>query len=448
MKLKLNFPKDLYSDVRVEENYSIWFSNENGEVDRDGDCEKKGAMIRVFDGELWYTASTNDLNGIQEELDSLAKLAKPNPDIYENPEIKLLEVNKDSVFKFTGENDVRNYTRNDFKELVDYYIDNCIDCSIPEMNFWNVAANAVHFEYSFYSSKGAEIEYDSQETRIGAVEAFTVDGATTYGYKIIMKPCFEELKGHEEAVNKKMQESLNYAKNAVDVEPGDYCCVLAPFVTAMFTHESFGHKSESDFMLNDKTLQDEWVMGKKVGTELVSICDDGSLNNHGYKPYDDQGTKARETWLIKDGVLTGRLHDAQSASILNEELTGNCRAQDYTCTPVVRMTNTYMKGGTTPIANIFDGIKDGIFVADSGSGTGQAMFTIRPNICYRIRDGKVCEPVRVNVINGNVFKTLFDIEAIADDFVLCNELVCGKSGQSVPVSAGGPTIRVKSLTVN
>lgn len=263
-----------------------------------------------------------------------------------------------------------------------------------------------------------------------------------------MKPCFEELKGHEEAVNKKMQESLNYAKNAVDVEPGDYCCVLAPFVTAMFTHESFGHKSESDFMLNDKTLQDEWVMGKKVGTELVSICDDGSLNNHGYKPYDDQGTKARETWLIKDGVLTGRLHDAQSASILNEELTGNCRAQDYTCTPVVRMTNTYMKGGTTPIANIFDGIKDGIFVADSGSGTGQAMFTIRPNICYRIRDGKVCEPVRVNVINGNVFKTLFDIEAIADDFVLCNELVCGKSGQSVPVSAGGPTIRVKSLTVN
>ena len=50
----------------------------------------------------------------------------------------------------------------------------------------------------------------------------------------------------------------------------------------MFTHESFGHKSESDFMLNDKTLQDEWVMGKQVGNEKVSICDSGNMDNNGY----------------------------------------------------------------------------------------------------------------------------------------------------------------------
>ena len=45
-------------------------------------------------------------------------------------------------------------------------------------------------------------------------------------------------------------------------------------------------------------------MGKKVGSDLVSICDTGKLINHGYAPYDDEGTKAGEVWLMKDGVLT------------------------------------------------------------------------------------------------------------------------------------------------
>lgn len=448
MKLKLQYPENLYSDVRVEESYSMWFSNENGDIDKDGEYDKRGAMIRVFDGELWYTASTNDLESIQEELDNLAALATPNPEIYELPEIKLLEVNKESIFKFNGDNDNRRLTRGELKSMVDTVIDKCIDESIPEMNYWTVNSSVKHCEYSFYSSKGAELEYDTQENSLLVACGYTVEGVTTYGYRIFIKPEYGELGGHEDEINSKLMETLDYAKRAVDIVPGDYCCVLAPQVTAMFTHESFGHKSEADFMLNDQTLRDEWVMGKKVGNDIVSICDDGSLNNHGYKPFDDQGTRARETWLITDGVLTGRLHDARSAATLEEELTGNSRAQDYNNKPIVRMTNTYLKGGSTPIANIFDGIKEGIYVAESESGTGQAMFTIRPSRCYYIRDGKLCEPVRVNVINGNVFKTLFDIEAVADDFTLCNELVCGKGGQSVPVSAGGPTIRVKKLTVN
>lgn len=49
---------------------------------------------------------------------------------------------------------------------------------------------------------------------------------------------------------------------------------------------------------------------------------------------------------------------------------------------------------------------------------------------------------------GSVFKTLFDIDAVGNDFILYNTYTCGKGGQSVPVSAGGPTVRVKKLSVN
>lgn len=448
MKQEIVFPKNLYSDVRIEERYSIWLNIQNGDINGDGEISEKGAMIRVYDGTMWYTSSTNDLDSIQKELDSLAELANPNPDIYEDPAISLLEVNHDRIFRYEGENDIRKITRDEWKELADDYVEKCIDDSIPEMNFWCAYANANHHVYSFYSSKGAKLEHDNQECSIGVAYGFTVDGVTTYGNKQYTRFRFEDLKHHEDEVLAQRDKVIDYARNAVDVEPGDYCCVLAPIVTAMFTHESFGHKSESDFMLNDKTLQEEWIIGKKVGSELVSICDDGGMSNHGYKPYDDEGTKAKETWLIQGGILTGRLHDANSASVLKETLTGNCRAQSYLHMPIVRMTNTYMKGGDTDPEKLLEGIEDGIYIDNVSSGTGQSMFTMRPTLCYRIRNGKKCEPLRVNVVNGNVFKTLFDIEAVGNDFELFDEYSCGKNGQGAAVSAGGPSIRVKSLTIN
>jgi len=441
------FPKDLYADVRIEENYNLWLGVKNGDLDSDGSTKEAGAFIRVFDGTMWYTGTTNKLDEIQKELDNLATLATPNPDILNHPMVKLLEVNKDTVF-IDGAVDVRKVAREDWKALLDGYIAACVDENIPEINYWQAGVNCAHTKLSFYSSKGAEIHQDGQNCWLTVFYGITVGGVTTYGGKPYCKMNFNELKGLEEEIIKERDRYLDYAKNAVQAEPGEYTVVLSPCTTAMFTHESFGHKSEADFMLNDKTLQEEWVMGKKVGSELVSICDTGKLFNHGYVPYDDEGTKAGEVWLMKEGVLTGRLHDAKSAAALNEALTGNCRAQSYQYFPVVRMTNTYMAAGKDDPEQMIRDVKDGIYVYMVEYGTGQATFTMKPSISYRIRDGKLCEPLRINVLTGSVFETLFEIDAVGTDFELFDTYTCGKNGQSVAVSAGGPSIRVKRLTVN
>ena len=52
------------------------------------------------------------------------------------------------------------------------------------------------------------------------------------------------------------------------------------------------------------------------------------------------------------------------------------------------------------------------------------------------------------MLTGSVFQTLFDIDRVGSDFTMFNEFVCGKMGQSVRVSAGGPSIRVKKLQVS
>lgn len=442
------FPDDLFTEVRIEKTENNYYFVKNGEVEGNGKAAVVGARIRVYDGEMWYTSVTNDLDKIQAEIDNLASLAKPNKEIYNDPIIKNFGDAKADILKYEGENDVRKITNSERDKLVDHYIAACVDPSIEEMKTYYASCGSNHKIKEYYSSKGAVIRQDMQRCYLSVYFDFVVHGVTTSAGKYYQELKFDALKNREDEIIAERDRYLDYARNAVDVEAGDYTCILAPLVTAMFTHESFGHKSESDFMLNDKTLQDEWVIGKKVGNEKVSICDSGDMENNGYTPFDDEGNPAKETWLIKDGVLTGRLHDAKSASVLNEEITGNARAQDYYFSPMVRMTNTYLKKGEDTPEEIISGVEDGIYVYGVNYGTGSATFTMQPNLCYRIRKGKLCEPVRANVITGNVFKTLFDIDAVGNDFVLCNTYTCGKGGQSVPVSAGGPTVRVKKLTVN
>ena len=446
-----NFPKGLYCDIRIEHTDSASYYVQNSEVMQNSETSVAGAMIRVYDGRLWYTSVTNDLQAVQDELDNLASVAQPDDNIENNPVVKMFEVHKDTVLKFEGDNDLRKTTREMREDLVKRCIDAC-DCdSFDEIKQWGASCSYEHKIKEFYSSKGAEIKQDMQQCFVHMFFDIVIDGITTTGSHAITGFDFDSVKGREDEIVKKRDRFLDYAKNALDVTPGEYVCVLAPEVTGMFTHESFGHKSEADFMLNDRTLRDEWEMGKKVGSELVSICDSASaygVTHRGDIAYDDEGTKPKETWLIKNGVLTGRLHDANSAAALGEELTGNARAQDFGFAPMVRMTNTYMLPGDRTPEEIISEVKDGIYIFGVIYGTGQSTFTLKPSCCYRITDGKLDTPVRVNVVNGSVFQTLFDIDAIGNDITFCDTGTCGKNGQAMPVSDAGPTIRVRKLTAN
>ena len=442
------FPEGLYADIRIETTNDAFYQLQNDEVKQNSETCVTGAMIRVYDGRMWYTSVTNDLDSIQAELDSLAAIACKNDDIDNDPMVRLFEVHKDKVLRFEDDKDIRKVTRQMREELIKGYTDACIDKNDENLRQWYGTVWQTHFVKRFYSSKGAEIEQDYQTCGLSIWYDFVIDGIKTDGGRIFQGFYFDDLMGHESEVRDKRDKVIDYAKNAVDVTPGEYVCVLHPSVTSMFTHESFGHKSEADYMLSDKTLQDEWVMGKKVGNDLVSIYDSGDMLHRGYIAYDDEGSKPKETFLIKNGVLTGRLHDANSAAILGEELTGNSRAQDFGHSPIVRMTNTVMQAGSTPPDEIIAGVSDGIYVYDVSYGTGSSTFTMKPTLCYRIKDGRIAEPLRVNVVTGSVFETLFNIDAVGNDLQFTENGWCGKGGQRMAVAMAGPTIRVKKLGIN
>ncbi len=106
---------------------------------------------------------------------------------------------------------------------------------------------------------------------------------------------------------------------------------------------------------------------------------------------------------------------------------------------IVRMTNTWIERGTTPVEDLFTDIKEGVYARNwLGGMTNGEMFTFSAGEAWMIRNGKIAEPVRDVTLSGNVFQTLADIEAMGDDFYWDESGGCGKGGQNgLPVGCGG-----------
>lgn len=441
-----NFDNRFYADVRIEDRFSTGIMYRNGVLESSKTRTEKRAFIRVFDGNIWYYASTSEVANVQNELDNLYKQATPSENILDNPVVKKFQVNKDVLMKFEN-NSVRNVDFSEKQQLVGNMLPVLASSGAAMSVAMYSDGNSV---YEFYSSKGANIKYDYQLCGIVAIVAFATENDFVQAMYYDTNPFFDKIDKTNDGLNAKINEAKDFVKNAKPCEKGKFPVVLSPLATGIFAHESFGHKSEADFMLGDETMAKEWKLGKQVGSPLLSIVDDGADFGSGYVPYDDEGTKCTKTYLIKNGILSGRLHSATTAAALNEELTGNARAIDCKFEPIVRMTNTYIEGGNDTFDSLVAGIKKGYFIKDVSHGSGMSTFTIAPSIAYEIVDGKIGDPVKISVITGNVFETLGLIDGVSENVTINNSVTggCGKMEQyPLHVAHGGPYIRVKEMNV-
>ncbi|MEM8603474.1 MAG: TldD/PmbA family protein [Cyanobacteria bacterium P01_H01_bin.121] len=241
------------------------------------------------------------------------------------------------------------------------------------------------------------------------------------------------------------------ASLALPAVKGDrYTVVIDPILSGLFVHEAFGHLSEADMAYENPDILEVMSIGRRFGPANLQIFDGATPVGHrGSYAYDDEGTPATTTQLIQDGVLVGRLHSRETAGKLGETPTGNARCLSYSYPPIVRMTNTWIEPGQTPVADLRADIKTGVYARNwLGGMTNGEMFTFAAGEAWMIRDGELAEPVRDVTLAGNVFTTLADIEAIGDDFFWDESGGCGKAGQSgLPVGCGGPSLRIRNVMV-
>lgn len=238
---------------------------------------------------------------------------------------------------------------------------------------------------------------------------------------------------------------------AVPAPAGTFDVVLGPGWPGILLHEAVGHGLEGDFNRR-KTSAFAGLMGERVAAPGVTVVDDGTIQDRrGSISIDDEGTPSHETVLIEDGRLVGYMQDRQNARLMGMLPTGNGRRQSYAHTTMPRMTNTIMRGGDQDPEEIRAGVKDGLYMVSFGGGqvditSGKFVFSCTEG--YRLRDGKIAEPVRGAMLIGNGPDALTRVAAIGNDMALDDGIgTCGKAGQWVPVGVGQPSIRINQMTV-
>jgi len=234
--------------------------------------------------------------------------------------------------------------------------------------------------------------------------------------------------------------------NAKAPKGGSFPVVLGPNVVGVFVHEAFGHLAEADLALSGGVLSSNF--GKKIGSDLVTFYDDGTVDGaFGSFKYDDEGVAAQKTLLINNGVVSGLMHNRETAQKFNTASTGNARAEDFRVEPIIRMRNTYMAPRDHSFDELLEGVKSGYYFKSFRGGQANLDGTFQVGIQegYEIINGEIGEPVRDASISGSTLETLFKVDAVGKDFQLWPGR-CGK-GQIAFICDGGPHIRIKEVVV-
>ncbi len=266
-----------------------------------------------------------------------------------------------------------------------------------------------------------------------------VTNGTIKGYYLWKKMSIEEFA-------EKALQRLESQLRAKPPKSGNLPVVLAPETVGVFVHEAFGHLAEADLVAAGSALQGR--KEQEVAAPIVTIVDDPSIDDgFGTLRYDDEGVKTARAVIVENGVHKQVMTDRVHATLLDEEPTGNARAESFRYPPIVRMRNTIMLPGDATFEEMLEDIEFGYYIVSTAGGQTNldGSFQVGVREAYEIVNGELGAPVRNLSITGNTLETLRNIDMVGKDFQLFYGR-CGK-GQVVFVSDGGPHVRVKRMTV-
>ena len=442
---KLTSAKADYIEAHLEDSVSSYITYRGKVLESIGKSASVGGNIRALVRGGWGFVSFNSL----EKIDERIKLAVKEAEIAGRGESHLADipivVDKGTPHSRPNPVDIPLAHK---KELLDGY--NAIIWNTPKLKTSNIGYGDSYKTSIFLNSEGSFIQQERSDVTLH-VAAIASDGSQVQQANMSLGSPgdFTAIQNLDDEVRDMAQRALGLLA-APQARGGEYTVVLDPILAGVFVHEAFGHLSEADFVYENERMRELMVLGKKFGRPELNIVDGAAVPNlRGSFKYDDEGTPATKTHLIKEGVLVGRLHSRETAARMGEKPTGNARAVSYRFPPIVRMTNTYIEQGETTFEEMIADIKEGVYARNwYGGTTSMEMFTFSAGEAFMIRNGKLAEMVRPVVLTGNVFETLQNIDAIGDDLDMNQGGGCGKGGQSpLPVSNGSPHIRILKCLV-
>jgi TldD protein len=431
-----------YADIRISESQNTVIVMKEGKVHEIRSGSDQGACIRVLKKGAWGFSYTTQLDKLEEMVQAALKLAKTlESDVKLAPDkIKKDKVQSNAKIK---PSEVPLAEKKEVMSEVE-----------QAANLKKVVSTTVNYvdaegTTQFLNSEGTTLSLEETRVALFLNAVAASQGVIQFGHKSTGgAKGFEAIQNEDlEALGRTAASKAVRLLDANLPPSGTFPVILDPELTGVFIHEALGHASEADLILQDDSIL-KGKLGTPIGSPLVNIIDDASMDAFGYYPYDSEGVKTRKNVLVQNGTLVSFLNSRETAAKLGIKLTGNARS-GLIDQPIVRMSNTYLEPGTLNFEELIEDMKSGIYLKGSRGGqvdTGKGVFQFNAAESFMIKNGEIQKPLRDVSLSGNILEILQKIDGVGDDFKM-GVGFCGKAGQIVPVGDGGPHTRVTEATV-
>jgi PmbA protein len=201
-------------------------------------------------------------------------------------------------------------------------------------------------------------------------------------------------------------------------------------VAAAVLSDIFAAAAASHVAVGNSWLADR--IGERVGSDLVTIVDDGTLPGRlGSAPFDGEGVATRRTPVFEAGVLRSFLYDSYYARRLGARTTGNSTGGG------IGANNFYLAPGSGSLAELIAATSRGVFVLDTiGFATEHATGTYsRGARGFMIENGELTYPIDEFTVAGIFPDMLAAVDAVADDLRFDG-------------STASPSFRVAQMTIS
>ena len=160
-------------------------------------------------------------------------------------------------------------------------------------------------------------------------------------------------------------------------------------------------------------------VGEAIAASCVTITDDPRRAECPIQTsFDGEGVATYRKSVIEDGVLKTYLYDLKTAKKDGVVSTGNGQRGSYTSPVSIAPYCFCLEAGTTSLGDMLAAVGEGLYITElkgihAGADAVTGDFSLEA-AGFRVREGKIAEPVKTFTVAGNFLELLRGIEAVSD----------------------------------
>jgi TldD protein len=453
-----------YADARTVEREQELVSVKDGAVESVTRAADRGVGVRVVHRGGWGFAATDrtDEASLRAIVDEAFRRAEASASVRTRPVALAPVAPQRGEYRTTLERDPFEVP---LAERIDHL--RAVDAASigPNVKTRRSSIAAYRTRKRLVTSEGTDVTQEIVESGAGlsilAVKA-GAKPAQRYDSRLTMQAGWEFVE-HLDLVTraKRYRDDVEATLDAPLAVARPTTLVFAPEFLALLVHESCGHPTEADRLLEYEVAfagttfmwpDDRGTL--RYGSAHVSMTADATTpGGMGTFGWDDDGVPGMRTKLVDKGIFVGYLTSRETAAALGVPVAiGSARAEGWQHFPIVRMVNVSLDPGELGYDELLRGVESGLLLEAPAS---YSLDDKRQNFHFSTQCARV---IRNGALDGYVRGVAFQsltpdfwgrCDGVADDWELHGFLSCAKGEplQLMRVGHGAAHARFRDVPI-